>query len=75
MPVVVDLELPVTVPIAHAFAHRIGAVENVNETHAAFHETTSDEQLGAYVTRLEKDIGTTVNEEAFAQATGASSNQ
>jgi peptidyl-prolyl cis-trans isomerase D len=35
----------------------------------------SDEQLGQYVSKLEKDIGTSVNEEAFAQATGASSNQ
>ena len=34
-----------------------------------------DEQLGQYVTKLEKDIGTTINEEAFAQATGANSNQ
>jgi peptidyl-prolyl cis-trans isomerase D len=36
--------------------------------------TLSDEQLAAYVTKLEKDIGTKINEEAFAQATGASSN-
>jgi peptidyl-prolyl cis-trans isomerase D len=35
----------------------------------------SDEQLGQYVTKLEKDIGTSINEEAFAQATGANSNQ
>jgi peptidyl-prolyl cis-trans isomerase D len=32
--------------------------------------TLSDEQLAAYVTKLEKDIGTTINEAAFAQATG-----
>ena len=36
--------------------------------------TLSDEQLAAYVTKLEKDIGTKINEDAFAQATGASSN-
>jgi peptidyl-prolyl cis-trans isomerase D len=36
--------------------------------------TLSDEQLAAYVTKLEKDIGTKINEEAFAQATGASGN-
>jgi peptidyl-prolyl cis-trans isomerase D len=36
--------------------------------------TLSDEQLAAYVTKLEKNIGTKINEEAFAQATGASSN-
>ncbi len=33
-----------------------------------------DEQLAQYVSRLEKEIGTTVNEAAFAQATGASNN-
>jgi peptidyl-prolyl cis-trans isomerase D len=33
----------------------------------------SDEQLGQYVTRLEKDLGTTINEAAVAQATGANS--
>ena len=36
--------------------------------------TLSDEQLAAYVTKLEKNIGTKINEEAFAQATGAGSN-
>jgi len=36
--------------------------------------TLSDEQLAAYVTKLEKNIGTKINEEAFAQATGASNN-
>ncbi|HLG82169.1 MAG TPA: SurA N-terminal domain-containing protein [Bradyrhizobium sp.] len=35
--------------------------------------TLSDEQLAAYVTKLEKTIGTKINEEAFAQATGAGS--
>jgi peptidyl-prolyl cis-trans isomerase D len=33
----------------------------------------TDEQLGQYVTRLEKDLGTTINEAAVAQATGANS--
>jgi peptidyl-prolyl cis-trans isomerase D len=40
----------------------------------ALQRTLSDEQLAAYVTKLEKDIGTKINEEAFAQATGAGSN-
>jgi peptidyl-prolyl cis-trans isomerase D len=31
----------------------------------------TDEQVAQYVTRLEKDIGTSINEDAFAQATGA----
>jgi peptidyl-prolyl cis-trans isomerase D len=34
----------------------------------------SDEQVAQYVARLEKDIGTTVNEAGFAQVTGASNN-
>jgi peptidyl-prolyl cis-trans isomerase D len=34
----------------------------------------SDEQVALYVARLEKDVGTTVNEAGFAQVTGASSN-
>jgi peptidyl-prolyl cis-trans isomerase D len=32
----------------------------------------TDEQIGEYVTRLESDIGTSINQEAFAQVTGAS---
>jgi peptidyl-prolyl cis-trans isomerase D len=40
----------------------------------AMERTLSDELVGAYITKLEKDIGTTVNEAAFAQVTGASSN-
>jgi peptidyl-prolyl cis-trans isomerase D len=31
----------------------------------------TDEQVAQYVTKLEKDIGTSINEAAFAQATGA----
>ena len=33
-----------------------------------------DEQVALYVAKLEKEIGTSINEEAFAQVTGASSN-
>jgi peptidyl-prolyl cis-trans isomerase D len=33
-----------------------------------------DEQVAQYVTRLESDIGTSINEAAFAQVTGANSN-
>jgi peptidyl-prolyl cis-trans isomerase D len=29
-----------------------------------------DEQLGQYVVKLQKDIGTSINEVAFAQVTG-----
>ena len=34
----------------------------------------NDEQVAQYVAKLEKNIGTTVNEEGFAQVTGASNN-
>jgi peptidyl-prolyl cis-trans isomerase D len=34
----------------------------------------TDEQIAQYVTKLETTIGTSVNESAFAQATGASNN-
>jgi peptidyl-prolyl cis-trans isomerase D len=31
----------------------------------------SDEQVAQYVSKLESDIGTTINQAAFAQVTGA----
>ena len=31
----------------------------------------TDEQVAQYVTKLESEIGTTINEAAFAQVTGA----
>jgi peptidyl-prolyl cis-trans isomerase D len=31
----------------------------------------TDEQLGEYITKLESEIGTNVNQNAFAQVTGA----
>jgi peptidyl-prolyl cis-trans isomerase D len=34
----------------------------------------NDEQVAQYVAKLEKDLGTTINEAAFAQVTGASNN-
>jgi peptidyl-prolyl cis-trans isomerase D len=34
----------------------------------------TDEQVGQYVTKLESDIGTTINQAAFAQVTGANNN-
>jgi peptidyl-prolyl cis-trans isomerase D len=34
----------------------------------------TDEQIGQYVTKLETDIGTSINEAAFAQVTGANNN-
>jgi peptidyl-prolyl cis-trans isomerase D len=34
----------------------------------------TDEQVGQYITKIEAEIGTTVNEAAFAQVTGVNSN-
>jgi peptidyl-prolyl cis-trans isomerase D len=31
----------------------------------------SDEQIGQYVTKIESEIGTSINQSAFAQVTGA----
>ena len=31
----------------------------------------TDEEMAQYVTKLESDIGTTINQAAFAQVTGA----
>ena len=41
---------------------------------ASYVRGLSDEQVALYVARLEKDIGTSINEAAFAQATGAGEN-
>jgi peptidyl-prolyl cis-trans isomerase D len=43
-------------------------MKKLNETLA---RSMTDEQVAQYVTRLEKDIGTSINEAAFAQVTGA----
>jgi peptidyl-prolyl cis-trans isomerase D len=51
------------------------ASDEMKTLKASLQRGMSDEQLGQYVTQLEKDIGTSINEEAFAQATGASGNQ
>jgi len=34
-----------------------------------------EEQVAAYVTKLEADVGVTINQNAFAVATGAASSQ
>jgi peptidyl-prolyl cis-trans isomerase D len=34
----------------------------------------TDEQLAQYITKLESEIGTNVNQAAFAQVTGANNN-
>jgi peptidyl-prolyl cis-trans isomerase D len=45
-----------------------GEMKNLKET---LQRGMSDEQLAQYVAKLQKDIGTSINEVAFAQATGA----
>ncbi len=46
-------------------------MKNLQET---LQRGLTDEQLTQYVAKLEKDIGTSINEVAFAQVTGASNN-
>ena len=50
------------------------ASEEVKKMKSDLQRSLEDEQIAEYVTKLEKQIGTTINEEAFAQVTGASSN-
>jgi peptidyl-prolyl cis-trans isomerase D len=48
------------------------ASDEIKKLKESLQRTLSDEQLAAFVTKLEKEIGTSINETAFAQATGAS---
>lgn len=48
--------------------------EDTKKLKGTLQRNLSEELLAEYVTRLEKNIGTTINETAFAQVTGASSN-
>jgi peptidyl-prolyl cis-trans isomerase D len=50
------------------------ASEEVKKMKSDLQRSLEDEQIAEYVTKLEKQIGTTINEEAFAQVTGASNN-
>ena len=47
-------------------------MKNLKDT---LQRSLTEEQLTQYVAKLEKDIGTSVNEVAFAQVTGASGNE
>jgi peptidyl-prolyl cis-trans isomerase D len=49
------------------------ASDDVKKMKEQLQRSLDDEQIAQYVGRLEKDIGTTINETAFAQVTGASS--
>lgn len=47
------------------------ASDEVKQLKEAVRRSLSDEQVGQYVTKIESNIGVTVNEAAFAQVTGA----
>jgi peptidyl-prolyl cis-trans isomerase D len=50
------------------------ASDNMKKLQDNVQRSQVDELLAQYITKLESDIGTSINETAFAQATGASSN-
>ncbi len=51
----------------------ISASDDIKKMKEQLQRSLEDEQIAQYVGKLEKDIGTTINEAAFAQVTGASS--
>jgi peptidyl-prolyl cis-trans isomerase D len=51
------------------------ASEDVKKLKQSLERSLTDEQLAEYVTKIESDIGTSINQDAFAQITGANSSQ
>jgi peptidyl-prolyl cis-trans isomerase D len=47
------------------------SADDIKRLKETLERAMTDEQVAQYVTRLEKDIGTSINEAAFAQVTGA----
>jgi peptidyl-prolyl cis-trans isomerase D len=47
------------------------ASDDIKKLKQALERSLTDELLAEYVTKLESNIGTTINEGAFAQVTGA----
>ena len=47
------------------------ASDDIKKLKESLQRSLTDEQVGQYVTRLETDIGTSINQAAFAQVTGA----
>ena len=45
--------------------------DDIKKLKQALERSLTDELLAEYVTKLESNIGTTINEAAFAQVTGA----
>jgi peptidyl-prolyl cis-trans isomerase D len=50
------------------------ASEDIKKLKETLQSALTDEEVAQYVTKLESDIGTTINEAAFAQVTGVTSN-
>jgi peptidyl-prolyl cis-trans isomerase D len=50
------------------------AADDIKKMKQSLQSSMEDEQIAQYVSKLESEIGTTINEAAFAQVTGASSN-
>jgi peptidyl-prolyl cis-trans isomerase D len=50
------------------------ASDDIKKMKESLQRSMEDEQIAQYVTKLETEIGTTINEAAFAQVTGANSN-
>ena len=50
------------------------ASDEMKKVKEQLQRSLEDEEIAQYVTKLESEIGTTINEAAFAQVTGASSN-
>src|SRR6202162_479700 len=47
------------------------ASDEIKKLKETLRTSMTDEQIGQYVTKLETEIGTTINQAAFAQVTGA----
>jgi peptidyl-prolyl cis-trans isomerase D len=58
----------INVPAADA------ASDDVKKLRDTLQRSLTDEQVAQYVTKIESEIGTSINQAAFAQATGAASN-
>jgi peptidyl-prolyl cis-trans isomerase D len=50
------------------------ASDDIKKLKVALERSLADEEVAQYVTKLESDIGTTINQAAFAQVTGANNN-
>ena len=51
------------------------ASDDIKKLKLSLERSLTDEQIAEYVTRIESDIGTSINQTAFAQITGANSGE